>query len=103
MIAEILSGAKLLGSASSILGKLNEKLQNGTSSESISKEDFESIMADAIKKLKEESSDDTIPEPEKIGLDSLFKFLDVNKDGALNQGEFERMKILINYARFQVK
>lgn len=103
MIAEILGGAKLLGAASGILGKLNEKLQSTTSSENVSKEDFESIIADAVKKLKEESSDETIPEPEKIGLDSLFKFLDVNKDGSLNHDEFERMKLLINYARFHIK
>ena len=110
MLAGIASGIQLIGAASRVLARLSDEVQNKPpESPGVSKDDFLSIIKEAVQELKEESSDTSTDDKEDtssnsdIKIEKLFSYLDANEDGILNKDEFERLKVLMQYARFKIR
>jgi len=85
----------LVGSVANVLNPQAAAARTqATQPAALTKDDFKSMIAEAIGDFKSPESLSEEEIQEKLGL--LFTFMDTNKDGSVSKNEFDQLRALLN-------
>ena len=84
----------LVGSIANAINPPSTATSTQTAQTALSKDDFKSMIADAIKEQTTPQSFTEEEIQEKLSL--LFSFMDTNQDGSVSKNEFDQLRALLN-------